>query len=123
MTTTTGRTFARRARCPSCDARQQFGEPKISGTWPARLRLTQEQIDLLLVAAAEFRDICDELGEYEEVVGFVDWIAPDALGKVSGKVIEAEGVAIMEGGFISGSMSYRHTSPDPLPVMPRRKAS
>jgi hypothetical protein len=33
------------------------------------------------------------------------------------------GISFTEGGSRNGSMAYRHTSPDPLPVMPRRRAS
>lgn len=79
----TGREAARGRRgiCLSCQQRYMLGEPKASESWPAQLHLSAEQVDLLLIAAAEYRDLCEEAGEYETVVAFVDWLAPDVLGK------------------------------------------
>jgi hypothetical protein len=58
----TGRTTARpkAARCPGCDARKQYGEPNPNDSWAAGLSLTEKQVDLLLVAAAEFDAFSDE---------------------------------------------------------------
>lgn len=79
-----------RKRCPTCDARFQFGEPKGTDSWPRRLSLSQEQVNLLLTAAAEFMELHHEyvrrsLKEGEpppdmpSAVEFMDWVAPDAL--------------------------------------------
>lgn len=65
--------------CESCGVRLTIGEPKATDYWPQRLALTKPQVDLLLQAAAEYRDLCDEAGEYEEAIAFVDWVAPDAM--------------------------------------------
>ena len=61
----TGRTLPRERsyECHSCHLRNAMGVPKPLSTWPARIHavpLTEEQWELLLVAAAEFRDLCDE---------------------------------------------------------------
>jgi hypothetical protein len=82
----TGRTLPRsRYECHSCQLRNAVGTPKSLDTWAMRLHgapLTSEQVDLLLVAAAEFRDLCEESGEYADAVSFVDWVRPDALAIV-----------------------------------------
>jgi hypothetical protein len=75
---TTGRTMERKA-CPGCNLRYSVGAPQASDTWPARLSLSPYQLDLLLLAAAEFRELCDEAGEYADCVDFLDWVRPDAL--------------------------------------------
>lgn len=38
-------------------------------------------MDVLLQAAAEFRDLCDEEGEYDHAVDFIDWVRPDAVSE------------------------------------------
>jgi hypothetical protein len=112
----TGRTLPRsRYECHSCHLRNAVGTPKTLDTWAMRLHgvpLTDEQMDLLLVAAAEFRDLCDacrncdhrdhltvcryrdddeappcgcvryEPSGWANAVAFVDWLRPDALGLV-----------------------------------------
>ena len=55
---------------------QQTSENSV---WPARLKLTPNQVKYLLIAAAEYRDLTAESGEAESAVGFVDWMAVDAL--------------------------------------------
>jgi len=77
----TGRTFVREKHtCESCKTRQRVGVPKSGeGTWPARLYIAEGQMDVLLLAAAEFRDLCEEAGEYADAVSFVDWVRPDAV--------------------------------------------
>lgn len=65
--------------CPGCDQRIYLGEPKAIGSWAQRLHLSREQYDLLLMAAAEYRDLSDAAGEYESVVSFVEWVSVDAL--------------------------------------------
>ena len=70
---------AERNPCPSCEVRFKVGKPKATDTWPVQLTMSPAQLDLLLVAAAEFRDLCDEAGEYNDAVSFVDWVRPDAL--------------------------------------------
>jgi hypothetical protein len=76
----TGRKLQRTPRrCEGCEARLTIGDPKPNGAWAQRLKLTPEQVDLLLIAAAEYRDLCDEAGEYQEAVAFVDWVSVDAL--------------------------------------------
>lgn len=83
MSTLTGRTNGpahRDSLCHSCEARVKIGEPRARPLWAQRLRLTAEQHDLLLVAAAEYAELSDEAGEYELAVEFVDWIRPDVVG-------------------------------------------
>ena len=79
----TGRTLprSRTYECESCHVRRAIGVPKVSDTWPAQLHINAVQLDLLLLAAAEFRDLCEEAGMYADAVEFVDWVRPDALSR------------------------------------------
>jgi hypothetical protein len=70
-------------------------------------------------AAAFFDQESDELFTATE---FIRWVKPDLNGFEVPKDKTA-GVSFTEGGNRTGTLAYRHTSPDPLPVMPRRKAS
>jgi len=92
MAVETGRTLprSRTYQCHSCGIRNAVGEPKALDTWPARLHIERHQIDLLLAAAAEFRDLCDEAGEYADAVSFVDWVRPDALSAAYSSPVKAE---------------------------------
>ena len=89
MTTTrTGRTIGHRnnvktAYCAGCNVRITVGEPAANERWPQRLTLTEEQVADLLAGAAEYRDLCEEAGEYEHAVAFVDWLAVDALRRAA----------------------------------------
>jgi hypothetical protein len=65
--------------CSSCQQRILIGEPKARDSWPAQLTLSPHQLDVLLVAAAEYHDLCEETGEPESAVAYVDWVRPDAL--------------------------------------------
>ena len=79
---TTGRTLLREWQlCQGCNARLTIGEPRTSddSAWWQRLRLTEQQRDLLLLAAAEYRDLCEEAGEYQDVVEMIDWLSPSVL--------------------------------------------
>lgn len=70
-----GRTLTRASdRCHSCNARKTVGDPKAIDSWPPSVTLAPAQIRLLLVAAAEYRDLTEESGEYEHAVQFVDWV-------------------------------------------------
>jgi hypothetical protein len=91
MTVETGRTQERASKlCEGCGARLTLGSPKANDTWPARLTLTVDQRDLLLIAAAEYRDLCDEAGEYQDVIQFVDWLSPSVLEEERQRAFEAE---------------------------------
>jgi hypothetical protein len=70
-------------------------------------------------AAAFFDQESDELFTATE---FIRWVKPDLNGFEVPKDKTA-GISFTEGGNRTGTLAYRHTSPDPLPVMPRRKAS
>lgn len=75
-----GRNLQRTGRlCESCNARLTYGSPKGSGNWAGALRLTREQHDLLLMAAAEWDEINAEVEEPGDTVAFGDWIAVDVL--------------------------------------------
>lgn len=92
--------------CHSCNIRIEFGEPKAGDAWTSQLWLTKQEFDLLLVAAAEYREINAECfhchhgphGQYctaqppdscyctnyvptgeEDPVPFLDWIRPDCV--------------------------------------------
>ncbi len=70
-----GRTLPRRTyQCASCGARAAVGEPKGIDSWPPSVKLSSAQVRLLLVAAAEYRDLAEDAGEYEHAVQFVDWV-------------------------------------------------
>ena len=87
----TGRITTRRI-CQSCRMRYAFGEPKPTDSWPARLRMNSDQIDLLLVAAAEYKQLCDEAGEYADPVDFLDWVRPDALSPGFASPIDVQAI-------------------------------
>lgn len=79
-----GREFVRRRYlCEGCKVQKAIGRPKATATWPSHLWLTTDQVKWLTTAAAEYRDLCDEAGEYEHAVDFVDWVAVDALRNVA----------------------------------------
>ena len=114
----TGRTDSRR-QCASCEMRVRYGDPKPNDTWATRLRLTQESINLLLVAAAEYRDLSGEMDDPESAVSFVDWITLTALGRETG-------VRPDHDGGVGGTREDRHPFPLPLAELPgkaRRVAS
>lgn len=114
----TGRIDSRR-RCAGCNARIKLGDPAPTDTWPHRLHLTDEELDLLLVAAADYRDLAAEVGEPESAVSFADWLA--GVSRQSGVHVEHDGApARNESGTLSDRAS-KHRHPDPLPVwtMPR----
>src|SRR5688500_4182931 len=82
------------AYCASCGIRRLIGEPEKSHVWAGRLHnvpLTPEQMDLILVAAAEYVRLSNEAGETSGPVGFVDWLRPDALGTVTASRYESDG--------------------------------
>lgn len=74
----TGRIMPRRTyECHSCHVRNAIGVPRASDSWPPQLHLSEKQMDLLLVAAAEFREMCEECrsckhGEHGTVCGHRD---------------------------------------------------
>lgn len=76
----TGREYVRRRyTCEGCGVVKAIGRPKATATWPPHLVLSPQQVKWLTTAAAEYRDLCAEAGEYEAAVDFVDWVAVDAL--------------------------------------------
>lgn len=82
----TGRTLQRHTKlCEGCNARLTIGEPKAQSdsNWWQRLTLTEEQRDLLLVAAAEYEELSEEAGTISNAVEYVDWISPSVLPKVA----------------------------------------
>ena len=110
-----GRTIAHRRNvvtgyCQGCGMRLMVGEPKAGeGMWPAQLHISSAMMDVLLIAAAEFRDLCElcancphgshvgrcgvhdpdvsafcacttyEPRGWADAVAFVDWVRPDAI--------------------------------------------
>lgn len=119
----TGRISDRGRLCAGCGERIKLGTPKPSSAWAARLRLTPEQVDLLLVAAAEYAEASDEVGEYESAVEFVDWVRLDALGLVSLDPPTIDGISKPEvytaaKGEKGGLRKYNHRHPDPIPYIP-----
>jgi len=124
----TGRKLAGRPRvssesgpryCPDCDARMVWGEPNPNYPWD-RLRFTDDQMDLLLLAASEFDKISEDNGDESWAVSFVDWIRPDVLG-LKGPVPSfdgsppryASGVVVSNRAATEGSI---HRHPDPIPL-------
>ncbi len=91
----TGRTDVRRY-CLGCDQRIKVGEPRGTAAWPSRLRLSREQYELLLVAAAEFSDLSQKAHEQESSVAFLDWVSVDALGNRTHTFPEAEGTKLRD---------------------------
>jgi hypothetical protein len=72
-----GRHDGKLNRCVSCGARLMVGEPSTTSTWPQSLTLTEEQMADLYAAAAEYRDLTAEAGEYERVIEYLDWAFVD----------------------------------------------
>jgi len=111
----TGRTRERTYRlCQCCQARITYGEPEPSAAWVQRLRLTPEQHDLLLVAAADFKKLCDELEEPADPVGFADWIRVDVLGRHTATLVQFDGRTRVEPQQ-GRERAYRHSEAFPLP--------
>lgn len=81
---TTGRNLTRVGNvCHGCHARIEIGEPKGSDSWPARLSLTKDQVDLLLLAAVEYEEMSEEAQHISNACEFVDWLAPDVIPGLS----------------------------------------
>lgn len=92
-----GREYVRRHyTCDGCKVRKAIGTPKATAAWPSHLALTAEQVKWLTAAAAEYRDLCDEAGEYEHAVDFMDWVAVDALREGSGGAVNLSGERQMD---------------------------
>jgi hypothetical protein len=79
---TTGRRLPKVANyvCDSCEIRKAIGKPRVNDTWAQRLRLSQAQIDELILAAAEYEDLCVKSDTITNAVDFIDWVSPEALG-------------------------------------------
>ena len=111
-TVNTGRIDARR-HCEGCGNRIKYGDPRPTEAWPYRLRLTKEQHELLLVAAAEFMEIGGGTP-----VEFLDWCAVESLGGATHDFPKFDGRSVMEsGGGRPGAQLTRQSSPFPLPRM------
>lgn len=113
-----GRIEAASAYCYGCGIRRTIGEPRSVDSWAHELRirpLTPEQVDLLLVAAREYRTLSIEAEEPMDSVAFVDWISPDALG-VQARYVEFDGARSRteDGG---PTHRYKHREPFPLPTV------
>lgn len=116
------RTGRERSRwiCPGCHERIMVGEPRATVTWPAQLTLTPDQVKLLLIAAAEYAELSEEAGEWESAVGFVDWMAVDALrGEkwVDPLISEGAKARNINGGVaVIQHQGNTHRDPFPLPI-------
>jgi hypothetical protein len=110
----TGRIDTRRY-CMGCQARIRLGDPLPTAQWPERLRLTKEQTDLLLVAAAEFSELSEEAGEYALAVAYVDWLV--GVTRQSGVQVTHDGSPsrTMTGEVASNVSNAVHRHPDPIP--------
>ena len=117
----------RTGRCPRCKHEQfcagckqaiKFGDPKSLDLWAGRLSLTEDQINLLLVAAAEFEDLhrhyVARARRYDLPIppaptawDFVDWVD--------------HSIRPPEGGDYDGIRVHNSTerAPDPLPYVER----
>ena len=91
-TVVTGRQKARLTEklCIGCGMRRSIGDPKPNAIWPQRLSLTPEQVDLILVAAAEFEELSEQAGTISNAVDFADWMSVDALRTSIGSPIVAD---------------------------------
>lgn len=105
----TGRIDSRRL-CASCESRVLYGDPRPGDTWAARLRLTREQLDLLLCAAAEFIEAGDG-----SAVEFVDWISGTVLGQPVIRTDHDGAPPRSESGGFARHASYNHRHPFVLP--------
>jgi len=79
-----GRPEGKLNRCESCGIRMTIGEPRLTDAWASHIRehrLSDWQIELLLMAAAEFAALSRKAGEPESVVAFIDWLTPEATGR------------------------------------------
>jgi hypothetical protein len=88
----TGRIYPRlrQYECESCHQRNSIGKPRASDTWPAQLFIPERMMDVLLLAAAEFRDLCVESGVDGDAIDFLDWVRPDAIRPGFGSPVTAE---------------------------------
>ena len=118
-----GRIDARKFRCPGCDARMMYGEPRPNLTWPVRLRLDPETADLLLVAAAEFSELSAEAGEYESAVAFIDWVGGVTrlrIHNTAGPDHDGAPPRSEAGGPGHPPSQQRHPFPIPVVELPRK---
>ncbi len=90
-----GRTYqcptckSRAGRCESCGVRLTVGEPKVNDTWTTQLTLTAKEWNLLLMAAAEFDELCEGTGYIPLATDFCDWLKPDVVTGYSDELREA----------------------------------
>lgn len=106
--------------CANCNERIYLGEPRGNQVWPAQLSLTPDQVKLLLIAAAEYADISEKAGEPESAVGFVDWMAVDALrGEKWPSHVVSEGTKAHNINGAVARLQHQgnvHRDPFPLPI-------
>lgn len=88
VATTPGRKV--KPRCPTCDIRLVVGEPSPDARWEG-MSLTQEQVNKLLLAAAEFDDVAEQYNDRPSAVEFVDWLGPDAQAGIKEPVPYIDG--------------------------------
>lgn len=119
--------------CASCRQRIRYGDPSPQDSWAARLSLTEDQMNLLLIGAAEFDELhrmyvrrATERGlpipETPSAVDFMDWVSPSI---VPPQAYEADGgkpSKEVHGAVGGGLASTRHRHPFPLPYVERRSA-
>ena len=102
-----GRVESPTAYCQSCRVRLTVGTPRPSEQWPRRFKLdplSADQFDLLLVGAAEFLHLGGG-----DIIDFLDWVRPEALGEFTLDHPEFDGLSVQEG-------DARQSQPWPLPV-------
>lgn len=76
--------------CHGCGMRLTIGTPKPTDTWPQRITLSREVVNLLLEAAAEYEQLCEDTGTISSAVDFVDWGSVDFLREGNTSPITAE---------------------------------
>lgn len=119
--TANGRTQLRgdqaKSYCQGCSIRITVGEPKATPHWYQRLRLTREQVDYLLEAAAEFDELAAEYEDHPSAVEFVDWVSVDALrtGKVEPPFWDGAPPRYDSGEVARKGDRTAHRHPDPIP--------
>jgi hypothetical protein len=109
-----GRPGGKLNRCQGCGVRLTIGDPRPLNGWPERLVLDDFTVNVLLTAAADYRELCIEADEPERAIDFVDWVA--GVLRQSGIRFEADGAPPRnESGTAADVRQMRHRHPDPIP--------
>ena len=111
-----GRLNGKANYCESCNARLTYGEANPNALWYPRLQLSEDQVNFLLIAAAEFSELSRQADDPADAVEFVDWLRPSVIGDYVAPPDFDGAPPRTHEGLPTTERRRGHRHPDPLPV-------